>query len=550
MLFFFFTRSSLSGHWQGFGDPETDIEKYEWCLGYESYNCSITSFEDAQLSGSFIRSGLQLQLSVPLYLTVRATNKVGLQSMSSSDAFIVDDTIPYIVELPNLIAPDSLLRKNVSVQSDISLLRVSWMFEDQESPIVKHILTLKTHHQSNVSLEIKEIGAETSQILTFHKDNRLQNGDVYYLSVTACNQAGLCATAHSNDLLIDSTPPQLGGFVIPMTWENVQSGNTTRTQVNLTWTGFSDVESDITEYQIMVSRYYDGFELSGGIKYINPDSYSEQSTTILLYEQLHNGNSIILAVRAKNGVDLVTKWSKLTVTVISSDHKEHHGFLEIQRHSCDVHYCNNDCTCAVIGKVCEPPKITKPCVSVSNKTNVDKYPEIKILFHLRKDENRYYTPSTSCLAAEWRFHLPDSLKNIARFEWSMGLKDHDVGVDIFDRRTERIWHSTGRQQNVTYCLPPDKSLGEGEEYVVYVRVWYSYTEYKQFESPPVMIDSTPPHVRRGRAVKDSDETCVPDYDFMTRSSHVTACWGKVFQDSQSGIHSYTIQIGSSRCGTI
>ena len=497
-----------------------------------------------------MKFGLRLPLSVPLYLTVRATNKVGLQSISSSDAFVVDDTIPNIVELPNILAPDFFLRRNVSVQTDISLLHASWRFEDQESPIVKHSLTLKTHHQSNVSLEIKEIGAETSQILTFHKDNRLKNGDVYTLSVTACNQAGLCATAHSNDLLIDSTPPQLGGFVIPMTWENVQSGNTTRTRVNLTWIGFSDAESDISEYQLMVSRHHDGFELSNGIQYINPNNCSEQSAAIIVSGKLHNSNSIILSVRAKNGVGLVTKWNKLTVIAISSDYKETHGFLEIQRHSCDVHYCNNDCTCAVIGKVCEPPKISKACVNVSKNTNVNKYPEIKILFHLRKDENRYYTPSTSCLAAEWRFHQPDSLTNIARFEWSMGLKDHDVGVHIFDRRTERIWQSTGRQQNVTYCLPPDKSLGGGEEYVVYVRVWYSFTEYKQFKSPPVMIDSTPPHVRRGRAVKDSDETCVPDYDFMTRSSLVTACWEKVFQDSQSEIHSYSIYIGSNQYGNI
>ena len=528
-------------------DPETDIVNFEWCLGYDPYNCSLTSFQNAQLENYFLKAGLNLPLSVPLYITVQATNNVGLQSLSTSDAFIVDTTAPRIIQRPDFITCSTCSRQGISVHTDNSLLHVSWEFDDQESPIIKYILTLKTYHESNVSLEIKEIAAETSQILTFHKDNRLKNGDVYTLSVTACNQAGLCATAHSNDLLIDSTPPQLGGFKIPMTWENEQSGNT---QINLTWYGFSDVESNIDEYQLMISRYYDGFELSGGIKHLRPGNISEEFGSILLSDKLYNGEFIILSIRAINGVGLVTKWSKLTVIVISSDHKEYHGFLDIQRHSCDVHYCNNDCTCAIIGKTCEPSETTKPCVSLPKNSTVDKYPEITIFMHLNSYINVYYTPSTSCLTAVWNIDQPDSTQNIKRFEWSMGRRGHAVGDGIFDLRTDRVWHSTGMQMDITYCLPSGISLGEGEEYVVYARVWYSFTEYKQFKSPPVMIDSTPPHVRRGRAVKDSDETCIPDYDFMTRSSLVTACWEKVFQDSQSGIHSYAIQVGSSPYGMI
>ena len=544
-----YSRSALSGHWQGFADSETDIMHFEWCLGYGPYNCSVSAFENTQLADYFIKSGINLPLAVPLYITVRATNKVGLQTSSTSDVFIVDNTVPQIKQNPHFVTAYSDSTQHIFKQTDRSLLHVIWQFEDLESPIVKHILTLKTHNESNVALEMKEVGHETSHILTFNINNRLRNGDVYYLSVTACNQADLCSTAHSNDLLIDSTPPQLGGFTIPMTWENVQSGNTIKARVNISWSGFTDAESLISEYHLMISRSYEGSEMSEGIKRFVPTTKSEeQSVSLLLSEQLFNGEHISMSIRAENGVGLTTEFSKLTVTVLISNQARNTGNLQVQRHSCDVHYRTNVCTCTIIGRTCEGSKTTKPCVQLPKKTNVKKYPEIKIRFSAGKDDNEYYTASTSCVSAMWSFDQPDSLKKTIQFECSMKLKDDAMGVVKFDQRNESVWHIMEIQQNITYCLPHDKSLQNGQKYVVYVRVWYSLTEYKQFESPPILIDYTAPHIRRGKMVKDSNEICVTDFDVTTRRNPITACWGGVFQDSQSGIDSYVIQLGSTPYG--
>jgi hypothetical protein len=43
------------------------------------------------------------------------------------------------------------------------------------------------------------------------------------VQVTACNAASLCKTALSDEILIDYTPPQLGGFMPPLQYE-VQNG--------------------------------------------------------------------------------------------------------------------------------------------------------------------------------------------------------------------------------------------------------------------------------------------------------------------------------------
>ena len=301
----------------------------------------------------------------------------------------------------------------------------------------------------------------------------------------------------------------------------------------------------------MVSRSYDGFELSEGIKYLNSTNNANlQSAFLLLSDRLHNGEHIILSVRAENGVGLMTEFSKLTVSVTSSDHADHSGLLLVQRYSCDLHYCTSECTCGTVGKTCEGTTATKMCVNIPQHKNIKKYPEIKIITRLKSQNNKHYTASTSCIAAEWILNEQKALRLIKRFEWSLGVEGQKVGVGIFDLNSEKLWHSTRLLQNITYCLPHTKSLEHGETYIVYVRVWYSFTKYKQFESQPIIVDSTAPHIRRGKNVKDSDDNCQTDYDFVTRNSRIIFCWGDVFEDPQSGIVYYIFQIGSALYGKI
>ena len=42
---------------------------------------------------------------------------------------------------------------------------------------------------------------------------QLRDGMTYYVSVTACNVAGLCTTATSDGILIDSSPPVPGRVI-------------------------------------------------------------------------------------------------------------------------------------------------------------------------------------------------------------------------------------------------------------------------------------------------------------------------------------------------
>ncbi|XP_048259497.1 uncharacterized protein LOC124148456 isoform X1 [Haliotis rufescens] len=537
-------RSYVHSKWVGFEDAETGIHHFECCIGQTLHSCDIMNFTNTALSDSYLASGLHLPVSVPLFVTVRAYNPVGLFVEAVSPSFEVDDTAPKAIDRPVFMstAPDG--PDNITIQWDNSLLYSKWKFIDDGSPIHKHILTFKTYHESAVAVEQITLGPQTNHLLILQKDKRLRNGDKYQLSVTSCNRAGLCTTSHSNDILIDSTSPILGGFKPPLTWQTMSINGSEVTFVNLTWYGFSDAESNISCYHINVGTSYEGGELTHDTITVNHDpSVKEQSSTIQLTQTLHGGK-IVLSIWAENSALLLSPVGKVTVSVVATNTKTgREGILELQRHSCDTHYCTDDCTCAVVERKCNPPSTPVDCHDMSNSTS-HKHPDVRIYPGARNLSGFYAIPSLSCIAGHW-----ETTFDIQRYEWSMGLLNEPFGAGIFTAG-ESTWYDVGKRTETVHCLPYGRALEHGEDYVIYIRAWYSDSEYRVFTSPSIRVDHTPPSVRRGRALKDSDSTCNRDFDiFHSNHSDITACWQGLFQETQTNIEEYSVWAGVTKYGT-
>ncbi|KAK3094006.1 hypothetical protein FSP39_022824 [Pinctada imbricata] len=142
-------------------------------------------------------------------------------------------------------------------------------------------------------------------------------------------------------------------------------------------------------------------------------------------------------------------------------------------------------------------------------------------------------------------NLPN--KDIKRYEWSFGLYGLPVGSGVFET-DEPIWYDNGLDTSVIHCLVGDRFLSHNHKYVGYIRVWFTYTDYAEYSSAPMAVDSTPPSVRRGKFIQDSDAACSRDFEFQTTTDSITACWQNVFSDAQSGITKYTVFIGTQPGG--
>ncbi|XP_046569939.1 uncharacterized protein LOC124278266 [Haliotis rubra] len=533
--------TTLPAQWLGFEDPETGINYFDWCVGTTAGKCDVLPSTSNLLSDSVLKTGLKLSSGHPLYVTVNATNPAGLVATSTSDSFIVDATPPVATVKPSFTSPYSRNMSAVNVQWENSMLHLHWKFTDADSPVERHLVSLSTHHDGSSAVESIHLGAQDSTIILFEAGNLMRSGDVYTASVTACNAAGLCSTATSNPIRIDSTPPQMGGFKSPIAWENVIDKGATKARLNLKWLGFVDTESGIQTYHISVSRTFDGNELSGGIVEMNHDNHStEQSASLALNDQIRTGELIILTISATNTAGLSSGIGKVTVAVVATDAKHTKGMLELQRHSCSVHYCEGDCTCAVLGQHCMLASSQPNCTDTTSKRK-----STDIVVHPGLESDATVTSSSSCLTAHWEASSPQVLNTITRFQWSIGERGKPPGTGIFDLKTEPVWQDIGRLTRFTYCLPLGRSLQHGTEYIIHVKAWFGFSDYAVFHSHSVLIDNTPPKIQRAKSLLDSDGSCNKDEEFFSHGQTIRACWEGVFNDEDTSITSYEVWVGTS-----
>ena len=79
--------SSLTVSWVGFIDAQTGIADFWWCVGKTPEACDVIPITHTMLSRGALASGLALPVATPLYVTVRAQNPGGLQTLSVSESF-------------------------------------------------------------------------------------------------------------------------------------------------------------------------------------------------------------------------------------------------------------------------------------------------------------------------------------------------------------------------------------------------------------------------------------------------------------------------------
>ncbi|XP_046356064.2 uncharacterized protein LOC124134978 [Haliotis rufescens] len=533
--------STLTARWFGFEDPETGINHFAWCVGTSTGKCDVLPSINNLLSDSVLKTGLKLPSGHPLYVTVNATNQAGLVATSTSDSFIVDASSPVVTEKPTFTSPYSKNISAVNVQWENSMLHLRWKFTDVDSPIQRHMVSLSTHHDGSSAIENIHICAQDSTTILFKAGNLMRSGDVYTATVTACNAADLCSTATSNQIRIDSTPPHLGGFESPMVWESITDTGVTKTRFNLIWLGFTDTESGIQAYFISVSRTFDGTELSNGIAEIPHDKHTtEQSSSFILSDQIRTGENIILTISATNTAGLSSAVGKVTVAVVATDVKHTKGMLELQRHSCSVHYCTGDCTCAVLGQRCLLTSTQQNCTDTTSKLK-----STDIVVHPGLEADTTVTSSSSCLTAHWEASSSQVLNSFTRFQWSIGKKGKSPGVGIFDLKTETVWREIGKRTRLIHCLPRGRSLQHGSEYIIHVKAWFSFSDYAVFQSHSILVDHTPPAVQRAKSPLDSDGSCKMDLEYFSHGQTVLSCWEGVFNDTQTTLTGFEIWVGTS-----
>lgn len=543
-MFFCLSRFHIEVYWVGFHDPHSDIDHYEVCISSSiTPLCDIRAFTNAHLFTQKHWTGIDLPTKTSLYATVRVFNEVGLYTDLTSDRFIVDDTPPLCTSTPEFTSGRSDVSADTTVQWDVSVLTVSWMFTDDDSPIIKHKISVTTHHNGHTYVDDIELFNENYTTVLLAPDHWLQSGDRYQVTVIACNAAGLCSSESSKYLLLDSSPPHVGAFKDDIPW---QLNNDSKTTINLVWGGFEDPESGVKRYHIALGKTYSGTELSVGhivVEHVG-ESRTDQYTNITLNDHIEVDGQIILSIMAENNAGLLTTAVGYTTDVLQMDVNAGHGILKIEKHSCHVHYCNKHCTCASLGRKCSSVPSNSCVETVDNS-----YQSVHVYVGDILGTNVKYSMSAACLSGNWQLSPPQSSLNAIRMEWSMGIADMEYGVGVFDPVHEDVWNDIGLQDHIVHCVGEDRAFLHNHNYVVYIRAWYNATTYRIFSSESVLIDITPPKIFRGFHIKDSVDNCQTDVEYSSNQNSVTGCWRNGFSDPQCGLMYVLVSMGTSPGGT-
>ncbi|XP_072034094.1 uncharacterized protein [Amphiura filiformis] len=544
------SRNTIAAYWWGFHDAQSGLLRYEWRAGTQQRGSDIVNSTTLHLTDSVFKIlDAKLPIGVTMYVTIRVYNRVGLWRERSSNGFQIDSTPPEMLQPPAMDSTKGTINEGSQVMR--SIIAFSWNFDDPESGIVAHYLSVHSEHNDDIEILPTKISGGANEYTFTNLD--LHDGSQYTVGVMACNGAGRCTQIHTFTFKVDSSRPSTGYFAIQsehaanlihrdidgyMNW--LVDGNGT-TSLNLAWLGFTDVHSGITEYALTIGTTYNGQDLhqNGTVQHDDSGLGTEegpiQRTTISLQNGLTETQRLYASLWAVNGVGLESSRAIAAFDVLPG------GVLMLIRR-CTSYSCEGHCVCASQDQLCE--RQVNSCGKYTGDTLINVTDVINVRFDTIEDID--YSPSRCIMAASWN-PVGQDLPNW--YEWSAG--DHtstdEEPTGVFDITHDRVWHDVGAEELAIFPLPRGNELDvRNTKYYFFVRAWFNEGTYAVYRSDGVTPDVSPPQIKKQRAVRVKDVHSGDDendIDVTTNPNESTVSWQNVFTDG-SQIDHFEVALGT------
>ncbi|XP_046570853.1 uncharacterized protein LOC124279103 [Haliotis rubra] len=236
------------------------------------------------------------------FVSVKGYNKVGLHSLITSRPVTADTTPPssgHVYDGQRSTVSGQI--KDADFVTVMSEMGSYWEgFSDPHSSISHYLLQVGKCRGCDDTLAQSHVGARTD--VRFY-DVSFKYGMPYYVTVTACNMAGLCTMATSDGVILDVTAPRTGNIIDGTRDEDVQY-QASRTFLRCKWRGFQDPESGLDHYEWRVGT------TPGGGEILEPTNAGLEEAifqTLPRDNQLPLGQTLYTTVRAYNKAGLYSE---------------------------------------------------------------------------------------------------------------------------------------------------------------------------------------------------------------------------------------------------
>jgi hypothetical protein len=296
--------TTIDANWFGFFDSQSGISEYEWAIGTTPGGTDVQPLTSVGTATAATRSGLTLALGVTCYVTVRATNGIGLFNSSTSDGVRIVDGTP-----PTAGSVNDGLGVDVDVQTSTSAIEASWSgFADAESGISGYEWAIGTTPGGTDLQGFTSVGVVTSAA---RSGLSLVYGSTYFATVRATNAFGGTMSATSDGVqVIDASPPTAGSVDDgPGADVDAQTSTTT---IEASWVGFADPETGISAYEWAIGTSPGGEEIQPFTS-VGVVTSAVRSGLALVY-----GTTYFTTVRATNGFALTVSATSDGVQVVDA----------------------------------------------------------------------------------------------------------------------------------------------------------------------------------------------------------------------------------------
>ncbi|XP_033124572.1 uncharacterized protein LOC117122905, partial [Anneissia japonica] len=243
--------TELSINWDSFVDVEehgtaphhSGIKSYQYAVGTYPGGIDVIDFVDVGITNHVLVHNMNLHNGQTYFVTVKATDFVGLTSLSTSQGITVDSTPPTL-SYNSIRVDDGVFYSTSSVEA-------SWdgVFIDHESGISTYEWSIGSKPYW-ADIYPNTFTSSEGAITNENYPLNLQEGHHYYITVKAYNGAGLSSMACSGAIIVDTSPPS-AGFVYdgplksPPEDQDIQQDIST---IFVNWGGFVDRGTQIISY--------------------------------------------------------------------------------------------------------------------------------------------------------------------------------------------------------------------------------------------------------------------------------------------------------------
>ena len=438
-----------------------------------------------------------------------------------------------------------------------SALRMNWNFSDPILQVDEYFWALY-FEEGSYKIVYPRISLKGSYETLIGID--LSDGSVVSGMVIGCNQADLCVHENTVNVTLDSSPPIDGYFALKtntaasVPWD-IEDGmsisdDSTKTMLNLSFVGFSDPHTGISEYWVVVGSSYGSSDLYEPSKPLSPFEHSLVPDVLLatmnLTRKLTTMEVVYISLWAVNGVGLRSNMVQGTFQATYANNSGSGSLKLLRSQFCPVESCAGHCTCSKRGHLCEElmpcTKLNAADLADNQKVVVSNFvPQLSIAL----DSNEpLFTAIADKLVGDIEYLVQNPLFQF--IEWSVGEKGKEPGHGVIETVSDPVWYPLVLEKDPIFRVSPSHPLTQGKEYVFYSRVWYNSTHYSVFESEGVVFDRRGPVISEGHRVKEVTQQSNIDVDFIASTSELSVRWNNVFSEQLSGNYSnFEVCIGES-----